>query len=192
MSSTIGQGHCRPIHGRSAETASRRTCHLSDEPGRDSDPSPCSRTGHSAGARLRSGREDRDRLYGPGRKSVFACGHPARAFGAAQGAAGQVQLFVGGIWDAGSPARRNVQTANRRLIRIDSISAKRPAVKRSPTGRTQFAFINTAAVVDLVSTGKLRALAIAGPKRLPAFKDVPTVIEAGFPDLAAENWHGSW
>ena len=58
------------------------------------------------------------------------------------------------------------------------------------TGRTQFAFINSAAVVDLVATGKLRALAIAGPKRLPAFKDVPTVIEAGFPDLGAEEWVG--
>jgi tripartite-type tricarboxylate transporter receptor subunit TctC len=58
------------------------------------------------------------------------------------------------------------------------------------TGRTQFAFINTAAVVDFVATGKLRALAIAGPKRLPAFKDVPTVIEAGFPNLVAEDWVG--
>jgi tripartite-type tricarboxylate transporter receptor subunit TctC len=58
------------------------------------------------------------------------------------------------------------------------------------TGRTQFAFINTPAVVDLVATGKLRALALAGPTRVPALKDVPTVIEAGFPNLAAEDWVG--
>jgi tripartite-type tricarboxylate transporter receptor subunit TctC len=58
------------------------------------------------------------------------------------------------------------------------------------TGQTQFAFINTPAVVDLVAAGKLRALAVAGPKRIAALKNVPTVVEAGFPNLAAEDWVG--
>jgi tripartite-type tricarboxylate transporter receptor subunit TctC len=58
------------------------------------------------------------------------------------------------------------------------------------SGRTQFAFFNTPAVVDLVTTGKLRAMALAGPKRVAVFKDVPTVIEAGFSGLAAEDWVG--
>jgi tripartite-type tricarboxylate transporter receptor subunit TctC len=58
------------------------------------------------------------------------------------------------------------------------------------TGQTQFAFFNTPAVVDLVATGKLRALAVAGPKRIMALKDVRTVIETGFPNLAAEDWVG--
>ena len=53
------------------------------------------------------------------------------------------------------------------------------------SGRTQFAYFNTPAVVDLVTTGKLRAMALAGPKRVAVFKDVPTVIEAGFSGLAA-------
>jgi tripartite-type tricarboxylate transporter receptor subunit TctC len=58
------------------------------------------------------------------------------------------------------------------------------------TGQTQFAFINTPAAVELITTGKLRALAVAGPKRIAALKDVPTVIDAGFPNLAAEDWVG--
>jgi len=58
------------------------------------------------------------------------------------------------------------------------------------TGQTQFAFFNSPAVVDLIATGKLRALAVAGPKRIAALKDVQTVIEAGFPNLAAEDWVG--
>jgi tripartite-type tricarboxylate transporter receptor subunit TctC len=58
------------------------------------------------------------------------------------------------------------------------------------SGTTQFAFFNTPAIVELVATGKLRALALAGPKRIPALKKVPTVIEAGFPNLAAEDWVG--
>jgi tripartite-type tricarboxylate transporter receptor subunit TctC len=57
-------------------------------------------------------------------------------------------------------------------------------------GQTHFAFYNTPAVVDLVTTGRLRALALAGPKRVVALKDVPTVVEAGFPNLVAEDWVG--
>jgi tripartite-type tricarboxylate transporter receptor subunit TctC len=45
-------------------------------------------------------------------------------------------------------------------------------------------------VVDLVATGKLRALALTGPKRVAVFKDVPTVVEAGFPNLVSEDWVG--
>jgi tripartite-type tricarboxylate transporter receptor subunit TctC len=51
-------------------------------------------------------------------------------------------------------------------------------------------FVTTLPVVDLVATGKLRALAITGPKRVVALKDVPTVVEQGFPDLAVEDWVG--
>jgi tripartite-type tricarboxylate transporter receptor subunit TctC len=57
-------------------------------------------------------------------------------------------------------------------------------------GRTQFAFYNTPAVLDFVTSGKLRALAVAGPRRIAALKDVPTVVEAGFPNLVAEDFVG--
>jgi tripartite-type tricarboxylate transporter receptor subunit TctC len=58
------------------------------------------------------------------------------------------------------------------------------------SGRTQFAFYNTPAILDLVTAGKLRALALAGPRRIAALKDVPTVVEAGFPNLVAEDFVG--
>ena len=58
------------------------------------------------------------------------------------------------------------------------------------SGRTHFGFYNTPAVVDLVVSGKLRGLALAGPKRVAALKDVPTVVEEGFPNLVAEDWVG--
>jgi tripartite-type tricarboxylate transporter receptor subunit TctC len=51
-------------------------------------------------------------------------------------------------------------------------------------------FITTLPVVDLIATGKLRALAVTAPRRLAALKDVPTVIEVGFPNLAKPDWHG--
>jgi tripartite-type tricarboxylate transporter receptor subunit TctC len=57
-------------------------------------------------------------------------------------------------------------------------------------GTNQFQFITPLPVIDLIATGKLRAIAITGPERLPALRDVPTVVEAGFPDLIIQDWFG--
>jgi tripartite-type tricarboxylate transporter receptor subunit TctC len=57
-------------------------------------------------------------------------------------------------------------------------------------GTNQFQFITPLPVVDLIATGKLRALAVTAPARLPALKDVPTVGEAGFPALIIQDWFG--
>ena len=57
-------------------------------------------------------------------------------------------------------------------------------------GRTQFAFITSVRVVGFVTSGKLRALAVMGPDRIPALPNVPTIVEQGFPDLAVEDWVG--
>jgi tripartite-type tricarboxylate transporter receptor subunit TctC len=57
-------------------------------------------------------------------------------------------------------------------------------------GTNHFQFITPLPVLDLIGTGKLRALAVTGPARLPVLKDVPTVGEAGFPDLIIQDWFG--
>lgn len=43
---------------------------------------------------------------------------------------------------------------------------------------------------DLIASGKLRAIAIAGPKRMAALPDVPTVVEAGVPKYQYDAWFG--
>ena len=41
-----------------------------------------------------------------------------------------------------------------------------------------------------IESGKLRMLAIAGAKRHPQIPQVPTMAEAGFPEVEMEQWFG--
>lgn len=57
------------------------------------------------------------------------------------------------------------------------------------TGELAFSLGTSATAGPLYRAGKLKFLAIAAPKRLPAFKDVPTVAEAGGPkDFEVSGW----
>jgi tripartite-type tricarboxylate transporter receptor subunit TctC len=55
-------------------------------------------------------------------------------------------------------------------------------------GVNDYMFVTTLPVTSLVQAGKLRALAVTSPRQLDAFKNIPTVAELGFPQLAIEDW----
>lgn len=58
------------------------------------------------------------------------------------------------------------------------------------SGVNQYQFITPLPVMQLVTTRKLRALAVTGPNRFTALPDVPTFGEAGFPNLIIQDWFG--
>lgn len=55
-------------------------------------------------------------------------------------------------------------------------------------GNSQAAFLNVASTAPMIRAGKLRPLAIVNHARLPEFPDVPTMEEAGFPDVGTIAW----
>ncbi len=57
-------------------------------------------------------------------------------------------------------------------------------------GDIQVLFLTAQATIPLLSDGKIRALAVTGDKRLAAIPNVPTMAEAGFPDIGSNVWQG--
>mgnify|MGYP003575686395 CR=1 FL=1 len=51
-------------------------------------------------------------------------------------------------------------------------------------------FATSSVAAPLVRGGKLRAIAVTSPQRLPALPEVPTLAEAGMPGLELREWEG--
>jgi len=58
------------------------------------------------------------------------------------------------------------------------------------SGQTAFGFIETPAVAPQIVAGNLRPLAVTVPTRIPELPEVPTLAEAGVPDVVAGTWFG--
>lgn len=65
-----------------------------------------------------------------------------------------------------------------------------PAVADLLGGHVHTTILDIPVLLPHVKSGKLRALALATGKRSPALPDVPTMAEAGFPSVSADNWYG--
>jgi tripartite-type tricarboxylate transporter receptor subunit TctC len=65
-----------------------------------------------------------------------------------------------------------------------------PAVQDLIAGHVNIMFDVLTLAVPQVQSGKVRALAVASPQRIPLVPDVPTVAEAGFPQLESGPWFG--
>jgi tripartite-type tricarboxylate transporter receptor subunit TctC len=65
-----------------------------------------------------------------------------------------------------------------------------PAVTEILGGQVDVLFGNPLAVMPLVNSNALRALAVTSSRRLAALAAVPTIAESGYPGFEATNWSG--
>ncbi|HYF09647.1 MAG TPA: tripartite tricarboxylate transporter substrate binding protein, partial [Acetobacteraceae bacterium] len=119
---------------------------------------------------------------------------PARTLAdlTARARAGRVSYASSGV---GSASHVIAET----FVRRDGIEATHvpyrgggPATTDTVAGVVDYFVSTWPQVVALVREGRLRALGIGAPARLPETPEVPTFAELGRPDLAVEAWFGMW
>jgi tripartite-type tricarboxylate transporter receptor subunit TctC len=64
------------------------------------------------------------------------------------------------------------------------------ALTDTMTGRTQFFMTPPSTLGSLIKDGKIRALAVTGKQRSPAYPDAPTIAESGVPGFYWITWAG--
>jgi tripartite-type tricarboxylate transporter receptor subunit TctC len=57
-------------------------------------------------------------------------------------------------------------------------------------GHVKTGYLAPVVVAQQIKAGKLLALGVAGNRRIPILPDVPTLAEAGLPDVEASGWNG--
>ncbi|AOB32650.1 hypothetical protein AKI39_20775 [Bordetella sp. H567] len=57
-------------------------------------------------------------------------------------------------------------------------------------GQVQYTLDTPGTTLPLIHAGKLKAIAIFSQKRLDRAPDIPTTVEAGYPDLVGGSWYG--
>ena len=65
-----------------------------------------------------------------------------------------------------------------------------PAMQDLIAGHVPVVFDGMGSSAAPIRAGQLRALAVAAPKRVAAFPDLPTAAEAGLPDYEVATWYG--
>ena len=82
----------------------------------------------------------------------------------------------------------------RRTAKIDVVhvpyKGASPALVDLIAGRLSYTFDSTAIQLPQVRTGKIKALAVTGSKRLASLPDVPTISESGLPGFEYWSWMG--
>lgn len=64
------------------------------------------------------------------------------------------------------------------------------AMRELAAGNIELSFSTQASLASFVASGLVKVLAVAAPKRVSTLPDVPTLAEAGVPNVELSNWFG--
>ena len=67
-----------------------------------------------------------------------------------------------------------------------------PALQDLISGNVDMMFDGLGSSANHIKGGRIKALMVSGPKRNPAFPDVPCAAEVGLPDYTVTTWYGMW
>jgi tripartite-type tricarboxylate transporter receptor subunit TctC len=83
-----------------------------------------------------------------------------------------------------------MKLANLKIVHIPYKGGAGPAVIGLLGGETQVMFVTLSSAISFIQAGKLKALAISTAKRIDALPQVPTMAEAGYPEMISSSWQG--
>ena len=128
--------------------------------------------------------------------NIFVCNaeFPARNFGEfvalAKKNPGKYNYGSAGNGSAGHLAFEYLKLVTGTYIVHIPYRGTGPQLQDLLAGRTELSSAGAPALLPHIRSGKLRALAVGTPQRIPALPDVPTVAEMGHKDFETSQWYG--
>jgi tripartite-type tricarboxylate transporter receptor subunit TctC len=83
-----------------------------------------------------------------------------------------------------------MRTTGIKMVHVPYKGGAGPAVTGLLGGETHVMFITLVSASSFVKAGRLKAYAVTTQKRFEGLPDVPTMIEAGYPDMVSSSWQG--
>jgi len=83
-----------------------------------------------------------------------------------------------------------MKLANIKIVHVPYKGGAGPAVVGMLGGETQVMFVTLSSAISFIQAGKLKPLGISTTKRIEALPQVPTMTEAGYPEMVSSSWQG--
>jgi tripartite-type tricarboxylate transporter receptor subunit TctC len=83
-----------------------------------------------------------------------------------------------------------MKLAGVKIVHIPYKGGAGPAVTGMLGGETQVMFVTLSSAMSFIQAGRIKALGLSTTRRIEALPQVPTMTEAGYPDMVSSSWQG--
>lgn len=83
-----------------------------------------------------------------------------------------------------------MKAAGVKLVHVPYKGGAGPAVTGLLGGETQVMFVTLSSAINFVKANRLKAFAVTSTRRVESLPQVPTMVEAGYPDFVTSSWQG--